>query len=90
MSGSRGCRTELGSKSDLLPIPQLRSKFEDYVNTYNLVNPSDRRLVLLDEALGKAVGLRNPSPTDSLTREEILRRLKAGVAWSVSIDGVVK
>jgi hypothetical protein len=46
-------------------------------------------MILLDEMLAKAIGVK-PGAESRLVREEVIKRLRAGVAWSVSIDGVIK
>lgn len=55
-----------------------------------LADPANQRYVRLDDELGKAVGVKNPGPGEKITREEVIKRLRAGVAWSVSIGGQVK
>ncbi|ORX35611.1 hypothetical protein BD324DRAFT_642848 [Kockovaella imperatae] len=74
----------------LQPSSQLKASFEDYVNRNSLSDPSDRRMIVLDDSLAKAIGVKMGSSESRLVREEVIRRLRSGVSWSVSIDGVVK
>ena len=77
------------SKSSLNPSASIKSVFEDYISKHSLVNTQDYRTIFLDEELGRAAGVKNPVG-ERMAREEVLKRLRAGVAWSVSIDGVLK
>ena len=47
-------------------------------------------MVRIDDLLAPAVGIKKVELGTQLVREEILRRFRAGVNWSVVIDGVVK
>jgi len=47
-------------------------------------------LLLLDDELGRACGVKNPAPGTKMARDEVMRKLRAGVAWSVSVGGVIK
>jgi translation initiation factor 2D len=64
--------------------------FTNYVTKNNLISPNDHRQVLLDAELGRAMGVKNPEAGQSMPRDEILRKLRAGVAWSVSINGQIR
>lgn len=77
------------SKSSLNPSASIKSVFEGYISKHALVNTQDYRTVTLDEELGRAIGVRNPVG-ERMAREEVLKRLRASAAWSVSIDGVLK
>ncbi|EIW65985.1 hypothetical protein TREMEDRAFT_45974 [Tremella mesenterica DSM 1558] len=77
-------------KSVLHPPALLKTALEDYISKHNLVNPHQRQSVHLDETLGRVCGIKKIDPGQMLTREEIIKRLRAGVSWSVSIGGVVK
>ena len=65
----------------------MKSALERYITQHNLPDPRNQRMVLLDETLADAVKARG---IDKLSREELLVRLRSGVSWSVSINGVVK
>ena len=82
--------TDTRSKSSLHHPASLKSAVEDYIVAHRLVDPKNHRMVVLDEELGRAVGVKKPSPAETMARDEILRKLRAGVAWSVSIGGVIK
>lgn len=77
------------SKTSLNSVGSLKTVFEEYIAKHRLVQP-DHRNILLDEQLGPAVGVKKSHPGETIPREEALKRLRAGVAWSVSIGGVVK
>lgn len=49
----------------------------------------DFRTITIDEPLAAALG-KSMNPGDKVNRDEILRRLRNGVGWSVSVGGVVK
>lgn len=78
------------SKSSLHPPSLIKSALDGYVVKHNLVDPRDPRSLLLDDELGRACGIKKPAPGEKLAREEVMKKLKAGVAWSVSIDGVIR
>ncbi|RXK34762.1 hypothetical protein M231_07983 [Tremella mesenterica] len=77
-------------KSVLHPPALLKTALEDYISKHNLVDPHQRQFVHLDETLGRVCGIKKPDPGQRLTREEVIKRLRAGASWSVSIGGVVK
>jgi translation initiation factor 2D len=77
-------------KSSLNPATSLKTAAEAYITKNALADPANQRYVRLDDELGKAVGVKNPGPGEKITREEVIKRLRAGVAWSVSIGGQVK
>jgi len=54
------------------------------------VHPSEPRFILLDEELGRAVGVKRPDPGQTMARDEIMRILLAGVSWSTTIGGAIK
>lgn len=84
----QGCKSD-DSASALHSASALKGIFEEHVTKHSLVSP-DHRHIILDDDLARAVGVKNPRPGEALSREETLRRLRAGVAWSVSIGGVVR
>lgn len=63
---------------------------DDYISKHNLVNSKDHRLILLDDELGRAVGIKRLQGGETMARDEILRKLRAGVTWSVSVGGIMK
>ena len=65
----------------------MKASLERYITTNSLPDPRNQRMIRMDETLADAVKARG---VDKLSREEILLRLKAGVSWSVSINGQVK
>ena len=80
-----------GRSKDLQqPLHQMKPALEGYIAKHNLVHSTDRRFIKLDEVLGQAIRGKDPSPPEKLAREEILSRLRAGVTWSVSVDGVIR
>lgn len=36
------------------------------------------------------MGVKKPAPGESLARDEVIKRLRAGVSWHVSVGGVIK
>ncbi len=78
------------SHSDLHPSNALKPAVDDYILKHNLVDPKEHRFVLLDEELGRAVGIKKPQVGERMAREEVLRKLRAGVTWSVSVGGLLK
>jgi translation initiation factor 2D len=68
----------------------LTLAFTNYITKHNLVVPNDHRNVLLDAELGRAMGVKKPEPGQTMTRDDILKKLRAGVAWSVSINGQIR
>jgi translation initiation factor 2D len=47
-------------------------------------------MIMLDEELGRAVGIKRLSGGETMPRDEVLKKLRAGVNWSVSVGGVIK
>lgn len=78
------------SKNALHPPSLIKTALEEYISSHSLVHPSERRFILLDDELGLAVGVKRPDPGQTMPRDEVMRKLRAGVAWSVSVGGVVK
>ena len=77
------------SKASLNPAHSLKTALDEYLVKRKLVDDRDHRLVKLDDELGRAVGAKNPTG-QVMARDEVLRRLRAGVTWSVSIGGTVR
>ncbi|WVW84182.1 hypothetical protein I302_106212 [Kwoniella bestiolae CBS 10118] len=77
-------------KSTLHHPSKLKSALDSYLTKHSLIHPSDHRYVLLDDELGRAVGIKKPEPGEKMARDEVMRKLKAGVSWSVSLGGVIK
>lgn len=80
-------RADYDSMSALHPVHAMKSALERYIMQHNLPDPRNQRIIMLDETLADAVKARS---VDKLSREELLVRLRSGVSWSVSINGVVK
>jgi translation initiation factor 2D len=78
------------SKTSLNPTVTLKSVFERYVSKYGLVDNRNHRMITLDDNLAKAMGVKNAQSGEHMTRDEVISKLRAGVAWLVSINGVVK
>lgn len=76
------------SKNSSHPSNTLKPAFDAYVTKHNLVG-RDFKTITIDEPLAAALG-KSMSPGDKVNRDEILRRLRNGGGWSVSVGGVVK
>nr|XP_018262747.1 translation initiation factor 2D [Kwoniella dejecticola CBS 10117]OBR84905.1 translation initiation factor 2D [Kwoniella dejecticola CBS 10117] len=77
-------------KSALHPPSEMKVALDSYLAKNNLVLPNDHRYILLDDELGRAVGLKKPEPGQKMARDEIMKKLKSGVSWNVSLGGVIK
>jgi translation initiation factor 2D len=77
-------------KNDLLPPSELKAKADLYIAQHALTDPANPRMVLLDAELGRAVGVKRPAPGEKMARDEVIKGLKANVAWNVSVGGVIK
>ncbi|KAK6909750.1 translation initiation factor 2D [Kwoniella mangroviensis CBS 10435] len=77
-------------KSTLHHPSELKTALDSYLTKHSLIHPSDHRYVLLDDELGRAVGIKPPEPGDKMARDEVMKKLKSGVSWSVSLGGVIK
>ncbi|WWC94546.1 hypothetical protein V866_001392 [Kwoniella sp. B9012] len=77
-------------KSTLHHPSELKSALDAYLTKHSLIHPSDHRYVLLDDELGRAVGIKRPEPGDKMARDEVMKKLKSGASWSVSLGGVIK
>ncbi|WVF71168.1 hypothetical protein IAT40_005966 [Kwoniella sp. CBS 6097] len=71
------------------PPTALKTSLDTYLTKNKLILP-DHRSVLLDEELGRAVGIKRPEPGMTMARDQVLAKLKASVNWSVSVGGVMK
>ncbi|ODN72795.1 hypothetical protein L202_08231 [Cryptococcus amylolentus CBS 6039] len=78
------------SKSEYYPPSALRQTLDEYIIKHNLIVPNNHRFVLLDEELGKAVGVKKPEPGQSMARDDVIAKLRNGVSWAVSIGGTIK
>lgn len=79
------------SKTSLNSTQSLKTLTEDYITTHRLTDPGNPRFIHPDDHLAKALGIKLGSGGEErLQKDEILKRLKSGVAWSVSIGGQVK
>ncbi|WWD17017.1 hypothetical protein CI109_101453 [Kwoniella shandongensis] len=76
-------------RSALYQPSELKTILDKYITSHSLLQ-GDHRTVLLDDELGRAVGVKKPQPGEKMNREEILKKLKASVNWVVSVGGVVK
>jgi translation initiation factor 2D len=74
----------------LLPPSAIKTTADEYIAKHSLSDPRNSRMVLLDEELGRAVGVKKPAPGESLARDEVIKRLRAGVSWHVSVGGVIR
>lgn len=74
-------------KSSLNQPNTIKPLFDAYVEKNGLEDKEQRRVVELDKRLAQAVG---GKVGQFLVRDEVVRRLRANVAWSVSVGGVVK
>lgn len=77
------------SRSALYQPSELKTILDKYITAHSLLQ-ADHRIVLLDDELGRAVGVKKPQPGEKMNREEVLKKLKASVNWVVSVGGVVK
>jgi translation initiation factor 2D len=68
----------------------MKTALDEYVAKHKLFDRSEPRYLTLDEELGRACGVKKPAPGQRMSRDEIMKKLKAGVVWSVSIGGVIK
>jgi hypothetical protein len=80
----------MNSKTKLNPPGMIKSALEDYAIKHSLVDRAEPRYLLLDEELGRACGIKKPEKGQRMSRDEIMKKLRAGVVWSVSIGGVLK
>ncbi|OCF31922.1 translation initiation factor 2D [Kwoniella heveanensis BCC8398] len=71
------------------PPSALKASLDAYVTKNKLILP-DHRSIVLDEELGRAVGIKKPEPGMAMARDRVLAKLKASVNWSVSVGGVMK
>lgn len=77
-------------KTSLNSAQSLKVLVDDYIAKNRLPDPTNQRFVRLDGLLAKAVNAESGNGQDRMAKEEVVKRLKAGVAWSVSIGGQVK
>jgi len=82
--------TDLPSKTKLNPPGLIKSALDDYVAKHKLFDRSEPRYLTLDEELGRACGVKKPEPGQRMSRDEIMKKLRGGVVWQVSIGGVIK
>jgi translation initiation factor 2D len=80
----------MDSKTKFNPPGMIKSALEEYAIKHSLVDRAEPRYLLLDEELGKACGIKKPEKGQRMSRDEIMKKLRAGVVWSVSIGGVLK
>lgn len=78
------------SKSNLYPASVLKSSFDQYVEQKKLVAAQNHRILNLDKVLIDAVSSKKVEAQPQMTRDEVLRRLRDGVTWAVSINGMIK
>ncbi|KAK4685848.1 translation initiation factor 2D, partial [Tremellales sp. Uapishka_1] len=78
------------SKTTNHPPTLIKTSLDDYIVKHSLADPRNPRAIRLDEDLGRTVGIKKPSPGETMARDEIMKRLKAGVTWCVSIDGNIR
>ncbi|XAO21936.1 hypothetical protein I312_100693 [Cryptococcus bacillisporus CA1280] len=78
------------SKSDYHSPPTLKQALDGYITSHNLLDPANHKFILLDDELGRAVGIKKPEAGEKMARDEILNKLKNGVSWVVSIGGTIK
>lgn len=78
------------SKSDYHSPPTLKQALDGYITSHNLPDPTNYKFILLDDELGRAVGIKKPEAGAKMARDEILNKLKNGVSWVVSIGGTIK
>lgn len=77
-------------KSSLNPTSSLKSTFDAYLVKHSLVDSKNHRMVNLNEELGRAVGIKRLEMGHQMPRDEMFNKLRANVAWLVSVGGVVK
>jgi translation initiation factor 2D len=68
----------------------IKYALEEYAIKHSLIDRAEPRYLLLDEELGRACGIKKPEKGQRMSRDEIMKKLRAGVVWSVSIGGVLK
>lgn len=78
------------SKSDYHSPSALKQAVDGYITSHNLLHPTNHRFILLDDELGRAVGIKKPEAGEKMARDEIINKLKNGVSWVVSIGGTIK
>lgn len=78
------------SKSDYHSPPTLKQALDGYITSHSLPDPTNYKFILLDDELGRAVGIKKPEAGAKMARDEILNKLKNGVSWVVSIGGTIK
>lgn len=78
------------SKSNLYPASVLKSSFDQYVELKKLVAAQNHRMLNLDKVLMDAVSSKKAEAQPQMPRDDVLRRLRDGVSWAVSINGVIK
>lgn len=67
----------------------MKSALDSYITARKLVHPSDHGVLLLDGEMGAAVGIKRPEPGQTMPRDEVMRKLRAGVQWLTAVDGVL-
>jgi hypothetical protein len=82
----RATSTHTLSKDNLNSPSLLKPTLDAYLTKHKLVE-RDYRTVRVDALIAAAV---RASQGDTMHRDEVLRRLRNNVGWSVSIKGVVK
>jgi translation initiation factor 2D len=80
----------MNSKTKLNPPSLLKSALDAYATKHHLFDRAEPRYLLLDEELGRACGVKKPEKGQKMSREEIMKKLRAGVVWQVSVNGVIK
>ncbi len=83
-------RLRVNRKSSLNPAASLKATAETYIAQNGLADPTNQRFIRLNDELAKAVGMKGAAASEKMTREEVVKRLRAGVSWSVSIGGQIK
>lgn len=68
----------------------LKSSFDQYVELKKLVAAQNHRMLNLDKVLMDAVSSKKAEAQPQMPRDDVLRRLRDGVSWAVSINGVIK
>ncbi|KAK8864673.1 hypothetical protein IAR55_001924 [Kwoniella newhampshirensis] len=76
-------------RSALYQPSELKTILDTYITSHSLLQ-SDHRTVLLDDEMGRAVGVKKPQPGEKMNREEILKKLRNSVSWVISVGGTVK
>ncbi|WVQ79675.1 hypothetical protein IAT38_001775 [Cryptococcus sp. DSM 104549] len=77
-------------KSTFHQPSELKTAVDAYITSHSLLHPTNHRFVLLDDELGRAVGVKKPEPGEKMARDDVLAKLRGGVSWSVSIGGAIK